>query len=260
MDYLRRDSYHIGVAYGQFDLPRLTHTITCTGNPKENKICIDSKGMDSVESYRLGRYLMHAQVYEHHTRIIGEQMFLKALGLAVEDGTLPMEDLRTDVDLENNHLEFLKFYTSLDDRSIYDLIIRKNPNGNAANILNRIKCRNLLKKAVEFLPDKEIVNAQISDEIMTMKEKDLTKVSDEIAKDISQEKHDVIAHISVVPVHLYEGNILIMWKDIPRKLDSFSPINATKSAISKFYIFGPRGQNEQNKILQYAKDRFGVDK
>ncbi len=260
MDYLRRDSYHIGVAYGQFDLPRLTHTITSTNNPKENKICIDSKGMDSVESYRLGRYLMHAQVYEHHARIIGEQMFLKALNLAVEKDTIPRKRLSTDADLENNHLEFLNFYTRLDDRSIYDFIMEKDPGGDAASILNRIRQRKLLKKAVEFLPDKEIEDAQISDDIMTMNENDLGEISDEIAGDLGQKKHDIIVHISEVPVHLYEGDILIMWKGVPRKLDNFSPINATKSAISKFYIFGPDNRDVQEGIKQYAKERFGVGK
>ena len=70
MDYLRRDSYHIGVKYGEFDLHRLIHTLTDTNDPKEKEICVKFKGMDAVENYRLGRYLMHAQVYNHHTRLI----------------------------------------------------------------------------------------------------------------------------------------------------------------------------------------------
>ena len=51
IDYLRRDSYHIGVAYGQFDLERVINTLRKT--PNETRICIDAKGKDSIENYRL---------------------------------------------------------------------------------------------------------------------------------------------------------------------------------------------------------------
>ena len=54
LDYLRRDSYHIGVAYGQFDLERIILTLRQT--PTGNRICIDQKGKDAVENYRLGRF------------------------------------------------------------------------------------------------------------------------------------------------------------------------------------------------------------
>lgn len=84
MDYLRRDSYHIGVAYGQFDLARIIHTITST-ETDEQRICIQDKGKDSIENYRLGRYLMHAQVYQHHARLTADQMFLRALDLATNE-------------------------------------------------------------------------------------------------------------------------------------------------------------------------------
>ncbi len=60
LDYLRRDSYHIGVTYGQFDFDRILHTLTTT--PKNSQICISKKGKDALENYRLARYLMYAQV------------------------------------------------------------------------------------------------------------------------------------------------------------------------------------------------------
>jgi len=121
LDYLRRDSYHIGVAYGQFDLARIIHTITSTPENDEKRICIKDKGKDSIENYRLGRYLMHAQVYEHHARIIADQMFLRALDLAVKDeGVIPEDKLKVDTNSFNGNEDFLDYYLKLDDQTIYD--------------------------------------------------------------------------------------------------------------------------------------------
>lgn len=259
MDYLRRDSYHIGVAYGQFDLPRLVHTIRSTDDKMENRICVDSKGKDAIENYRLGRYLMHAQVYKHHTRIIGDQMFLRALDLAVYDENIIAKDkLTVDENLGKDHSDFLKFYTGLDDRSLYDLIIKSKPDGKSAGMLKQIQQRKLLKRVLDFLPDKEIGNAQVRDRIMKMKDEDLIKMSNEIADKQGLEKHEIISYISVIPVNLYEGEIMIMWKGVPRKLDEFSPIHTTESTISKFYIFSRNDEKVKKCIEEYVEENFQI--
>lgn len=69
-DYLLRDSHHMGVTYGHFDLPRLLVTITIgqdrgTGTPK---LAIDKSGMHAAEALIIARYLMFTQVYFQHTR------------------------------------------------------------------------------------------------------------------------------------------------------------------------------------------------
>ena len=258
MDYLRRDSYHIGAAYGQFDLPRMIHTLTNTDDPTEQRICVDSKGMDAIESYRLGRYLMHAQVYKHHTRLVGDQMFLHALDLAVNEESVIQRDLLcTDTDLTKSHKEFLNFYKLLDDRSLYDLILSK-PESTAAQILKRIQYRRLLKRAINSLPDRDITNAQIRDRISRMNEEDMRSMSREIAEQAKIERHNVIVHSSETPVNLYEGEIMIMWKGTPRKLDEFSPINTDKSTINKFYVFGPDEKAAKQRIRRCVEERFGT--
>lgn len=259
MDYLRRDSYHIGVAYGQFDLPRIIHTLTSTDDPIEQRICIDSKGKDAIESYRLGRYLMHAQVYKHHTRLVGDQMFLQALDLAVnEEGIIPGEALHTDTDLAKPHKEFLEFYTGLDDHCLYDHILNK-PESKAAHILRRIRHRKLLKRVIESLPDREITNAQTRDRISRMSEDDQRSMSHEVASQADLDKHDVIVHSSEIPVNLYEGEIMIMWKGTPRKLDEFSPIDTTRSTINKFYVFGPGEEAARKRIRACVESRLGTE-
>ena len=259
MDYLRRDSYHIGVAYGQFDLPRIIHTLTTTDDQYEQRVCIGSKGKDAVENYRLGRYLMHAQVYKHHARLVGDLMFLRALGLATQDGGIIHRDsLCTDTDLKKSHKEFLEFYTGLDDHNLYDRILRKD-HSEAACILKRITNRRLLKRACEFLPETEIPNAQIRDRILKMKRENLKSMSDEIADEFNIKRHDVIAFLSEIPVNLYGGEILLMWKGVPRKLDEFSPINIDRLAINRFYIFCPNDPAAKEGVKRYVKNKFEIN-
>ena len=259
MDYLRRDSYHIGVAYGQFDLSRVLHTLTSTQDPHEPHICVDYKGKDAIENYRLGRYLMHAQVYKQHTRIVGDQMFLRSLDLAInQDDTIEKHNLQTDTDLDKSHKEFLDFYTSLDDHGLYDLIIRKKPSSDAAQILKKLQQRKLLKRILDFLPDKELKNIQVRDRIMKMQKNDLRKMSNDIADYLHIPKQNIISYLSETQINLYEGEIMILWKDIPSRLDDFSPINTNTSTISKFYIFGPNDESTRKYVVEYVDASYGI--
>lgn len=69
-DYLLRDSYHIGVAYGQYDLKRLLVTTTVAINDEDNKpvLAVEEGGIHSAEALIIARYMMFTQVYFHHTR------------------------------------------------------------------------------------------------------------------------------------------------------------------------------------------------
>jgi uncharacterized protein len=69
MDYLLRDSYHIGVAYGTIDHHRLIDTIRILptpGAPNHFQLGIREGGLHSAEALMLARYLMFEQVYCHH--------------------------------------------------------------------------------------------------------------------------------------------------------------------------------------------------
>jgi len=69
MDYLLRDSYHIGVAYGTIDHHRLIDTIRMSPDPERPRLFrlgIREGGLHSAEALMLARYLMFEQVYCHH--------------------------------------------------------------------------------------------------------------------------------------------------------------------------------------------------
>jgi HD superfamily phosphohydrolase len=75
LDYLMRDAYYTGVAYGMIDLQRLLQTVTIL----RNKIMVKRKGVSVVESILMARGLMYSSVYFHKTVRIAELMLLKAL-------------------------------------------------------------------------------------------------------------------------------------------------------------------------------------
>jgi HD superfamily phosphohydrolase len=71
MDYLLRDSVHIGVQYGKFDLSRLVTTIRAIPSPGGHppQIGISKGGVHAAEALVLARYFMFTQVYFHKTRV-----------------------------------------------------------------------------------------------------------------------------------------------------------------------------------------------
>ncbi|GAB4298428.1 MAG: HD domain-containing protein [Myxococcota bacterium] len=67
-DYLLRDSHHIGVAYGKYDLERLLKTITLILEADSPKIAVEEGCLHAVEALIIARYMMFTQVYFHKTR------------------------------------------------------------------------------------------------------------------------------------------------------------------------------------------------
>ena len=66
MDYLRRDSLHAGVPYGQnFDRARLIGSLCL--NESGDALAITDKGRTAAELMVFARYVMFSEVYWHHT-------------------------------------------------------------------------------------------------------------------------------------------------------------------------------------------------
>ncbi len=255
LDYLRRDSYHIGVAYGQFDFSRILHTLTST--VKGSQICVTNKGKDSLENYRLARYLMHVQVYEHHARLAADQMFLKALEIAIYEEKIFDEDLFK-FDPAKTNSEFLNFYKSLDDFSIYRKIIDNDKAKTSKLILNNIKKRKLLKRVCEFTPKDLEKDADVANELMKMKPDDYQKIASEISNSLGLESYEVIFHKSAIKNKLYKkGELLFRVGDDIYDLETISPISGKD--IEKYLVFGPIDKEIRKKIASKISDRFKVN-
>ena len=87
MDYLLRDSYHVGVPYGLVDKDRLVRSLRILDIPLNDNndsipLGIHEKDLPLVESLLMSRHWMYSQVYQHPTRKIYDehlQDFLKEL-------------------------------------------------------------------------------------------------------------------------------------------------------------------------------------
>ncbi|MBN1945051.1 MAG: HD domain-containing protein [Bradymonadales bacterium] len=78
LDYLRRDSIHMGVPYGRMpDLDRLSASLTV--NPSGDRIALTEKGRVSGEIFLFCRHLMFSEAYWHHTVRSASAMFEAAL-------------------------------------------------------------------------------------------------------------------------------------------------------------------------------------
>jgi HD superfamily phosphohydrolase len=75
MDYLLRDSYYTGVAYGIIDVERLIHNMHLDGE----HLTLRRKGVQAAEAMLLARYFMYPSVYQHHTTRIVNAMFRRCL-------------------------------------------------------------------------------------------------------------------------------------------------------------------------------------
>jgi HD superfamily phosphohydrolase len=78
MDYLLRDSHHLGVAYGKFDHYRLIDTLQILPTPSagngdgsgEPTLGVNEGGIQSAEALMVARYFIYSQVYFHPVRRI----------------------------------------------------------------------------------------------------------------------------------------------------------------------------------------------
>jgi uncharacterized protein len=91
MDYLLRDSYHLGVRYGRYDIDRILNTI-CAVPGEEGRaprIGVSEGGWHAAESMVLARYYMFAQVYFHKTRVAYDHHIVEAMKAILPSGTFP---------------------------------------------------------------------------------------------------------------------------------------------------------------------------
>ena len=96
MDYLLRDSYHAGVAYGKFDHYRLIDTLRILRMPDapEPALGMEEGGLQSAEALMLARYFMYSQVYFHPVRRIYDIHLMDFLKVWLKSGlfSIDLED------------------------------------------------------------------------------------------------------------------------------------------------------------------------
>lgn len=95
-DYLRRDSYHCGVTYGDYDASFLWNNLVII----DGGIGVREKAALEAWGLRLARQKMHAYVYKHHVRNITDAMLVDVLVSAFESAPVAGEGSRRLVPLQ----------------------------------------------------------------------------------------------------------------------------------------------------------------
>ncbi len=80
LDYLERDAYFTGAAYGHIDLDRLMRVVLV----KNKKLVFKASGIHAIENYLVARYHMYWQVY-YHPKARAYEVILEKIYLRVKD-------------------------------------------------------------------------------------------------------------------------------------------------------------------------------
>ncbi|MEM4347006.1 MAG: HD domain-containing protein [Candidatus Altiarchaeota archaeon] len=225
MDYLIRDSYYAGVAYGVIDLQRVIHGIKIF----DDKVVVKKSSLEAVESLLISRNLMYQTVYRHHTKRIVESMFKHALEFLFKTKKL-------------NYKDFVNF----DDFDIVSLL--RKSKGYGKEMIERIDNRALFKiffqQNVKELPENFIKKIKENSESIEK------KISDDFG--ISQG----YVLIDFPNTKLSEFEIVFETENSLRKIDEISSLaNALKNSEQEkltFCIYTPLEMKEKFKDFNIA--------
>lgn len=206
MDYLIRDSYYAGVAYGIIDVDRI---INCMKFCNKNLV-IDEGGLEAVEKLLIARNMMHQTVYRHHTKRIAEKMFSRAFDYAKEN--LTINDL-----------------SSMDDCDLLNFLESRSNNctnsGYIKEMLTRVKNRNLFKRfyAAKYEEIGEIFLQDVKE--------DEKKFEGKICDELKIEKDYLLVDFPEIRLKEYDAMILNQKDGNIFKIEDVSELaNALKKA------------------------------
>lgn len=114
MDYLLRDSYQTGTAYGLFALQRVLSSLEID-EAGDRIVVVGEKGQTAVEDYLFSRYSMYSQVYYHRKNLSARALLAKIIKRAMSlQSDLEFIDEQTNKFLRGQKLSVAE-YLFLDD-------------------------------------------------------------------------------------------------------------------------------------------------
>ena len=202
LDYLIRDAYYTGVAYGMIDVERFLQTLTIN----ENNLMIKRKGVGVVENILMARGLMYSSVYFHKTVRIAELMLSKAL------------EITPDVDP-------FQFFKMTDAELINEL---KTMGPFQHEIATRLKYRKLFKQAY-WASSSNLDEARLTVVKNLENKKHHREKEREIENALNIPAGRVIIDVPYQEIHQAEPridqtDIMIVDKEEIKSLDDYTPI------------------------------------
>jgi HD superfamily phosphohydrolase len=265
LDYLQRDSYHAGVAYGVFDSLRVLHTLKEIKGQfletEESYLGADMKGREAVIGMLLAYYYMHETVYSHKTRRIADAMLTRSAELAVKDDNAFDSSI---FQYSKNDVDFIKKFKELDDRSFLEKILASK-DSRAKQIGQWLRERVLFKaifgKDLSDLPYRVRIN------LKQMRPAETEKIEKEIGAQLRIDPYFIIVDRQSISNPLYrepygyvpKPEIIYFQEneDEPIELSSLSsPLSGTSmKTIERFWIYAPVA-NEERKEKEKLAEQF----
>jgi len=263
LDYLRRDSYHAGVAYGVFDATRVLYTLKeikrkILGS-EESYLGVDMKGREAVIGMLLAYYYMHETVYGHKTRRIADTMLVRSVELAVKEQYIDSNLFS----FRSGDKDFIESFKLLDDRSLLDMLLEKSK-GVAKDIAFRLENRNLFKAV--FGKDLKIFDPVKRNYFQRINIDETKKLEEQIGEHLKIDPSYVIVDRQSISNPLYRepGSIpraeLILLQDKdeqPIDLSEVpSPISGKEmKSVERLWVFVPvQNDSERKKIEEKLYD------
>lgn len=188
LDYLQRDAYYCGVAYGVID-----SRILMEFRPYSGKVLISEKGIRPAESVLFARYSMYNMVYGHKTVRIASSMLTKGVKDAIKRNTLSTKDV-----------------LKMGDEEL--LLSMKELEGMGRLMAERILSRRLYKRA--HIAGWDDIDPQvIKDSLDDKKRLELSeRLEEEIAQLSGLSAEEIIVDIPPPPM-LEEANVKVIYRD-----------------------------------------------
>jgi hypothetical protein len=103
MDYLRRDSWHTGVSYGQFDFDWLLGNLTTHRTQGKVFLALQHRALYAFEDFLLSRFHMFLMVYFHYKSVVLDEMLARYFASPDCDYALPA-DIEAYGECNDSHL------------------------------------------------------------------------------------------------------------------------------------------------------------
>src|SRR5690554_4813237 len=168
LDYLERDAYFTGAAYGHIDLDRLMRVVVI----KNKKLAFKASGIHAIENYLVARYHMYWQVY-YHPKARAYEVILEKIYLRVKDLLEQGFDFKQDVTALKAILknpEDMYAYLEVDDFYMNGLIAYFLKSED--KILNELAHDFLNRKIWDYIDDTEENQAEINAILSSMTEEE----------------------------------------------------------------------------------------
>lgn len=201
MDYLVRDSYYTGVAYGTIDIERLIHSMIL-----EDNLIIDSKGIHAAESALIARYQMYPSVYQHHTTRIINSMFRRCMKWIFEEGIIDSDNIY--------------HYDDIDIISI-----ARSSTGRIYDVIKRLDNRDLFKNVYSI----KLSDLEEPKDVFKIKESKLKKIEIEIAEDLGSPSDYTIIDIPQYPYFNEMRTLVSVGSEYVKLSEISSLVNALKN-------------------------------